>query len=375
MIRTALRPPCLALLLAVACEKQSVAPTASPEPQQPMPAAQAQTATAGGETPTTVADKQPTPDPAQEQAKQLTRANQELEAETAKEATRWTPELHEQTKTLVSKKHGTMKKALRAALESNHRKPGHAERDQYRHPIETMEFFGLKPTMTVVELGPGTGWWTEILAVVLYQKGKLVVPTMDPHSQDPMAAWFGKATAALLDKSPELFGKVERVINVDMDPKKMKFGEPESADMVLVMRHLHNWHRNKSLADYLAASYVVLKPGGVLAVEQHRAHPDANPDESAPKGYMPEAWVIQQVEAAGFQLAGKSDINANAKDTKDHPAGVWSLPPSYALGDKDREKYSSIGESDRMTLKFVKPKNAGKAKAREKPAAEPKPKP
>jgi predicted methyltransferase len=127
-------------------------------------------------------------------------------------------------------------------------------------------------------------------------------------------------------------------------------------DAVVVMRAMHNLHRDKLLPGFLAETFKALKPGGVLGVEQHRAKPDAKPDESAEKGYLPEDFVIKTVEAAGFKLEGKSEVNANPKDTKDYPEGVWTLPPTLELGDKDRAKYTAIGESDRMTLKFVKPK-------------------
>jgi predicted methyltransferase len=124
--------------------------------------------------------------------------------------------------------------------------------------------------------------------------------------------------------------------------------------MILVFRELHGMVMGKRLDRWLAAFHKALKPNGVLGIEQHRARPDATAEKSAEEGYLPEKWVIEKIEAAGFKLAGKSEVNANKKDTKDHPEGVWTLPPSYALGDKDRAKYAAIGESDRMTLKFVK---------------------
>ena len=143
---------------------------------------------------------------------------------------------------------------------------------------------------------------------------------------------------------------------VDSRVPRLPSGMEGKLDMVLLCRELHGLHRNKLMAGLVAEIFRVLKPGGVLGVEQHRAKPDANPDESAKMGYLPEAWVIQQIEAAGFKLAGKSEINANPRDTKDYAEGVWTLPPSFELKDKDRAKYAAIGESDRMTLKFVKPK-------------------
>jgi predicted methyltransferase len=154
-----------------------------------------------------------------------------------------------------------------------------------------------------------------------------------------------------LEKLPEAYGKVEAVV---VDGKAPKLALDGKLDAVLVARGAHGMHNNKLLGTWLAEFHRALKPGGILGVEQHRAAPGANPDETSKKGYLPEAFVIEQVEAAGFKLAAKSEINANPKDTKDHPEGVWSLPPTLREGEKDREKYLAIGESDRMTLKFVK---------------------
>ncbi len=174
-----------------------------------------------------------------------------------------------------------------------------------------------------------------------------------PGGGATLSAFAAYALEKKLSKTPEMFGKVERIT---VDSKNPQFGLDGTVDMVFVMRAMHNLHRDKLLPGFLAQSFKALKPGGILAVEQHRAKPDANPDESALKGYLPEAFVISQAEAAGFKLDKKSDINANPKDTKDYPEGVWTLPPTFELGDKDRAKYAAIGESDRMTLRFLKPK-------------------
>jgi predicted methyltransferase len=300
----------------------------------------------------------PPPEPSAEEKKQ-TEAAQKLAEERAKvdadaerELARWTPELHAQAKALAERKYGDVRSALDAALKSPHRAPGNAARDKARHPRETLEFFGLKPTQTVLEYGPGEGWYTEILAPVLAAKGKLLVNSADPQGPaDARSTLYAHRLQRFLGKSPELFGKVEPII---VDPKDPKLDHEGQVDLVILARELHGMVNDGSLAHWLGEFQRALKPGGVLGIEQHRAKADANPEESAKKGYLPEKWVIQQIEAAGFKLAAKSEINANPKDTKDYEQGVWTLPPSFRLGDKDHDKYAAIGESDRMTLRFVK---------------------
>jgi predicted methyltransferase len=167
-----------------------------------------------------------------------------------------------------------------------------------------------------------------------------------------MGTLGGQKFAGFLAKSPELYGKVTPVI---VDGKAPKLGLDGKVDMVMAMREAHGWTNSKTLDAWLAEVHTALKNGGILGIEAHRAAPDGDPVATAKNGYLPEKWLIAQVEAAGFKLAGKSEINANAKDTKDYPDGVWDLPPSYAAKDnKDHDKYAAIGESDRMTLKFVK---------------------
>lgn len=299
------------------------------------------------------------PDSKVEAKKKYDEAIAELEAEYKTEAARWTPELRAQAAKLTGTKWRNTGMALKAALASEHRRPNHASRDPFRHPAETMAFFGLKPSMSVFEVGPGAGWWTELLAVVLSAKGTLAIATFDTKSDDLTTAYFARATELMLETAPELYGKVERVQN--SAPGNYEMGAAESRDMVLCTRMAHNLIRSKGLEKFLAQAHGALEVGGVLAIEQHRAPEGADPTTSAEKGYVPEAWLIAQVEAAGFKLDKKSEINANAKDTKDYPKGVWTLPPNFAEGDKDKAKYEAIGESDRMTLRFVKPK-APKAK-------------
>jgi predicted methyltransferase len=300
----------------------------------------------------------PAPLPTPEEKKKA-EASRKLDEDRAKwqednkaELARWTPELHAASKALAEKSFPTGRAAIQAAMAGKHRKPGNAARDKYRHPAETLEFFGFKPAMTVLEVSPGEGWFTELLAPALVAKGKLLVTTSDPNGEDGDRNTFnGQRYKAFLDKAPELFGKVQMVV---VDEKAPSLGPDGSVDLVLFMREAHGAANRGTLDGWADAFYRVLKPGGVLGIEEHRAAPGRDPAESAKNGYLPEAWLIQQFEAKGFKLAGKSEVNANPKDTKDYPEGVWSLPPTFRQGDKDREKYAAIGESDRMTLKFVK---------------------
>jgi predicted methyltransferase len=241
---------------------------------------------------------------------------------------------------------------MRTLLASPHRHPGNAERDKYRHPRESLEFFGVQPNSTVLEYGPGAGWYTELLAPLLAKRGKLFVTTENPNGPRTDGGTQGaRRLQLLLETSPELFGKVE---TVQIEPKNPKLPLDNKLDVILAIRVLHGMVNRNTLDAWLAEFKRALKPKGVLGVIEHRAPAGADPQASSKKGYVPEAWVIERIEAAGFKLAGKSEINANPKDTKDYPEGVWTLPPTYRLGDKDREKYAAIGESDRFTLRFVK---------------------
>jgi predicted methyltransferase len=286
-------------------------------------------------------------------AERLAASYAEFEAENAKETARWTADLHKSAGALATKKYANPKAALTAILKSPIRMPGHADRDAHRHPLETLTFFGIKQNMTVVEMGSGDGWYTELLGAFLEKSGQLVVVAPDPNGPaDSGRTLYGKRVQATLAKSPELFGKAK--IAIVTPPDQLSLGADGSADMVLAIREMHGLHRRGLLAAYLKAMHNVLKTGGVLGVVQHRAAATANPDESAQKGYLPEEWLIAQAQASGFKLAAKSEINANPKDTKDYEQGVWTLPPNYALGETDKDKYKAIGESDRMTLRFVK---------------------
>ncbi|MFG6488579.1 class I SAM-dependent methyltransferase [Roseateles sp. BYS78W] len=231
---------------------------------------------------------------------------------------------------------------LKAAVAADNRLVGNVARDAARHPYETLSFFGIKPTDTVVELSPGGGWYTEILAPYLRDAGQLYA-----------AGDTGGRFKAKMDSS----GVYAKVKLTAFDPGKglLDIAPAGSADAVLTFRNVHNWMAGGKAQDVFNAAFKALKPGGVLGVEEHRLPAARTQDAKAPTGYVQEATVIRFAEAAGFKLAGRSEVNANPKDTADHPEGVWTLPPTYALKDKDRAKYQAIGESDRMTLKFVKP--------------------
>lgn len=242
-------------------------------------------------------------------------------------------------------------------LTGHWRSEANKARDAYRHPRETLAFFGLKPGQTVVELTPGGGWYTEILAPLLKGQGKLVAVVMDPTSAEKEGTqkYLAKSNTALRDK---LAADADRYAEVEVREFALttpKFGEPGTADLVLTFRNVHNFMMWKNDKEMFKAAFDVLKPGGVLGVTDHRAAPGADMEKIKESGYIPEDYVIKLAADAGFTLQEKSEINANPKDTKDYENGVWTLPPSLALGDKDKDKYAAIGESDRMTLKFVKP--------------------
>lgn len=248
--------------------------------------------------------------------------------------------------------------ALAAAIAGAHRAPENKARDAARHPAETLLFFGLRKDMTVVELWPGGGWFTEILAPTLREQGKLIVTNFD--TSGPADSYRTKVGAKYLEKlkgNPAVYDKVE-VVTVK-DPNALVLAPEGTVDLVVTFRNTHGWVEDGIEAQVYGAAFRALKSGGVLGVEQHRAAPGAEVDDvkkmAAATGYLPEDWVIQRVESFGFKFAGKSEVNANPKDTKDYEKGVWALPPSLDNGDKDRDKYVAIGESDRMTLRFVKP--------------------
>src|SRR5262245_12598196 len=243
--------------------------------------------------------------------------------------------------------------AIDAALAGPQRSEANKARDVYRHPKETLTFFGLRRDMTVVELWPGTGgWYTEVLGPVLQDKGKLYAAHVDPAEATPNARDGLASYKAKLAANPAAYGNVTVTV---LWGNGAEVAPPGSADMVVTFRNIHNWMGRGWAPEVFAAAYKALKPGGVFGVEEHRGNPAVPQDPKAASGYVNEDYAIKMIEAAGFKLVGRSEINANPRDTKDYEKGVWTLPPNYRLGDVDRAKYAAIGESDRFTLKFVKP--------------------
>lgn len=240
---------------------------------------------------------------------------------------------------------------LQQFAQGEHRSEKNIARNQYRNPAQTLSFFGIHPDMTVIELWPGGGWYSEIIAPYLKDNGQFVAANFDTSDKQTVNFYknAGKRYLQKVKDNPEIYGNT-KVINFDpsLSPD---LGVEASADMVLTFRNLHNWAMKGKMETVFQSAFEVLTPGGVFGVVEHRGTAEM-PAES---GYMDEAEVIALAKKVGFKLAAKSEINANPKDTKDYERGVWTLPPSLRLKEKDREKYLAIGESDRMTLKFYKP--------------------
>ena len=238
--------------------------------------------------------------------------------------------------------------ALAALVDGPQRSDANKARDRYRHPLEVLTFFGVKADSNVVEIEPAkAGYWVEVLAPYLKDRGRY---TASGDAERDIAPLKAKAAA-----SPELYGKttVTEFSGGDQD-----IALPGSADFVLTFRNIHDWMRNGTAEEAFREFYKALKPGGILGLEDHRGRPDQPQDPQAKSGYVRQDYVIALAEKAGFKLIGSSEINANPKDTKDYPEGVWTLPPTFRLKDQDREKYAAIGESDRFVLKFQKPVDA-----------------
>ena len=240
---------------------------------------------------------------------------------------------------------------LERLLAASHRGERNRVRDPYRHPLEAIAFFGIRPQSTVVEILPGSaGYYMEILAPFLREKGLYIAANRDETAAPQYLADHQK----LLDRlkaEPALYGKVQVTkFNAglhDIAPRG-------SADFVITFRNLHNWIERGETEGALRAFHRALKPGGVLGVVDHRGRTDRDQEAQMKSGYVREDYAIALIERNGFVLTGRSEVNANPRDTKDHPEGVWTLPPTYRLKDKDRAKYAAIGESDRFTLKFVR---------------------
>ncbi|MDA0823992.1 MAG: methyltransferase [Proteobacteria bacterium] len=242
---------------------------------------------------------------------------------------------------------------LEAAARGAHRSGDNVARNAWRHPVETLAFFGINDSMTVVEIWPGGGgWYTEILAPYLRDTGLLYAANYDGNSGSDYYARNDKLFREKLAARPEVYDQVQ--ITTLMPPTALSAAPAGSADMVVSFRNLHNWVRAGLEQDMLKAIYDALKPGGIFGLVAHRGTPEMVGIEWASKGYVSEGEAIRLAESAGFTLVGRSEINANPKDTKDYADGVWTLPPAFRRGDNGKEKYSAIGESDRMTLKFAK---------------------
>ena len=245
--------------------------------------------------------------------------------------------------------------ALSAAIGSKYRSPEYIKRDAARHPLETLSFFGITPTMSVVEIWPGGGWYTEILAPLLKKNGHFFAAHFPKNTS---VTFFRNSRDNFTKKLNAEPSQYDKVTLTELSSRDFSTVAPkQSADMILTFRNVHNWI--SAGGDKLAFTffYNALKPGGILGVVEHRAHANTSIEEMKKSGYVTENHVVFLAESAGFKLVARSEINANPKDNKDHPKGVWTLPPTLRLGDKDRQTYITIGESDRMTLKFKKPLN------------------
>jgi predicted methyltransferase len=247
----------------------------------------------------------------------------------------------------------TTAEALTAILAGDQRTPEERARDVYRHPKETLLFFGIRPGMTVFEVWPEPGYYTAIIAPLVREQGRYyaaVVPA------DPASTYRTRRLEEYRERlgaRPDLYS---RVVVVDFPSDSGNAAPPGSVDMVVTFRNIHNWMARGEAAQAFAAMYRVLKPGGVLGVVEHRGNPAVAQDPQAKSGYVNEDYAVKLIESQGFRLVAKSEVNANPRDTKDYEQGVWTLPPTYRLGDKDHDKYAAIGESDRFTLRFVKPR-------------------
>jgi predicted methyltransferase len=241
--------------------------------------------------------------------------------------------------------------ALAKAVADSARSPKYVARDRFRHPAEELTFFGLKPNMTVVEVWPGGGYWTEILGPYLKSSGHYyaAVPVKGESKEEDagVAAW-----RARIEPQKDRYGTI---IITGLGKGHYDLAPPGSADLVVTFRNFHNWMEGGYADEALKGIYTALKPGGILGIEDHRGRNDQPQDPSAKSGYVRQDYTIEQARKAGFEFVGASEIDANPKDTKDYPQGVWTLPPTLTLGDKDREKYLAIGEADNYVLKFRKP--------------------
>lgn len=248
---------------------------------------------------------------------------------------------------------------LAEVLASPYRSAENKARDAFRHPQQTLQFFGLQPQHSVLEVWPARGWYTEILAPYLKEQGQLTIANFrlnDGTLEDEKKIFWARLANKLqqdIQKYPDHFGKVQ-MMQFD-PPALMQAGQVNQYDMVLSFRNSHIWNEAGYLLDVYRALFDMLKPGGTLGLVEHRSSRLSEIASKAGEGYLDEYYVIAVAQQAGFVLVERSEINANPKDSKDYPKGVYALPPTLAMGSQDKEKYLAIGESDRMTLKFIKP--------------------
>ena len=249
--------------------------------------------------------------------------------------------------------HSADDSAIQKAVDATHRSADNTVRDQYRHPVDTLSFFGITPDMNVLEILPGRGWYTEILAPLLKEDGQLTLASFGANHPNDYLKNIHNEFADMLQANSELYDGASLVV-FEKDKKYLPDVSDNSQDMVLTFRNSHNWIRYGGIEEIYKSFYRVLKKGGVLGVVQHRANQGSDSNETAHKGYVTEKYLIDLLEGIGFELVAKSEVNANPKDTKDYKDGVWTLPPALRAKDGNEEKYKAIGESDRMTLRFVK---------------------
>lgn len=244
---------------------------------------------------------------------------------------------------------------IRQAVASTSRKISNIMRDAHRSPAQTLSFFGLKADHTVVEIWPDSGWYTEILAPLLREDGKLIAAHFDPQSESEYFAKSRSGYERMLQSRANVYDRVE-LATLNYDPE-LPIAEPNSADRVVTFRNVHNWLAAGMDETKLVFQkmHAVLKPGGMLGLVEHRARPGTSLEDMIKSGYVDEQMVVDLAEEAGFELVSRSPINHNPQDLADHPHGVWSLPPTLRGGTEDRARFMGIGESDRMTLLFVKP--------------------
>lgn len=244
---------------------------------------------------------------------------------------------------------------IRGAVASTSRMISNIMRDAHRNPARTLEFFALKGDHTVVEIWPGDGWYTEILAPLLRDEGKLIAAHFDPQGGPEYFAKSRSDFERKLQRRAKVYDRVE-LTTLNYDPDQIMV-EPGSADRVVTFRNVHNWLAAgmDETRVVFAKMYAALKPGGMLGLVEHSARPGTSVEQMVETGYVDEQLVVDLAEEAGFELVSRSPINENPQDLADHPYGVWSLPPTLRGGTEDRVRYMGIGESDRMTLLFVKP--------------------